>query len=145
MKLTVDALQSGLTGNELADRLRKAGIEPEYSDIRYTVLMPSSETRPEDFERVVRAFSEIGAGEPELTDMPGLLPCEMAMSIREAMFSPAEPVDTENAVGRICARTITGCQPAVPIAVCGEVINRNTAELMKYYGINTVYVTVKGE
>ena len=145
MKLTVDALQSGLTGNELADRLRKAGIEPEYSDIRYTVLMPSSETRPEDFERVVRAFSEIGAGEPELTDMPGLLPCERAMSIREAMFSPVELVDTVQAVGRICARTITGCQPAVPIAVCGEVINESTARLMEYYSIKTVYVTVKGE
>ena len=145
LKLTVDALSAGLTGEELAQRLRGAGIEPEYSDFMYTVLMPSSETKPEGFERLLSAFSEIKAGEHKALELPVLSPCERAMSIRDAMFSPAELIDTDYAEGRICARTITGCQPAVPIAVCGEVINTSTVRLLRAYGIKTVCVTVKGE
>ena len=141
MKITIDAALSGLTGNDLADKLREYGIEPEYSDPVYTVLMPSAMTTEDEFRLIEKAFSQIKAGGALTVDMPSPEPCERAVSIREAMFAPSEAVRVEDAEGRVCARTITGCQPAVPIAVSGELINENTVRLFNAYGINDIYVT----
>lgn len=145
MKITVDASASGMTGDALADRLREHGIEPEYSDPLYTVLMPSAMTGEDDFSLIERAFSEIKADKGQVPELPSPKPCEKILSIREAMFAPCEEVPSDKASGRICARTITGCQPAVPIAVSGEMIDTDTIRLLKAYKIKSVFVTVKGE
>lgn len=62
------------------------------------------------------------------------------MSIRQAMFSPAETVPVENALGRVCASPTVSCPPAVPVAVSGEVIGPEAVEVFRYYGIETVSV-----
>ena len=64
------------------------------------------------------------------------------MSVRKAVFSPSEVIDTEKSLGKILAKDSVACPPAVPIAVCGEKINQSAIELFKYYGITEVEVIV---
>jgi arginine/lysine/ornithine decarboxylase len=62
------------------------------------------------------------------------------MTLREAMFGPAEWTPVDRAAGRVCAAPTVSCPPAVPIAVSGEVISPETIEVFRYYGIEAVRV-----
>ena len=135
MKLTLRAAERGYTGTELQELLRAKGIECEFSDREYLVLMPSPETSDEDFTRLLSALRKIPQREP-LADQPPVLPVpEKACSIREAMFSRRETVPVDQAVGRILADACVSCPPAVPVIIAGERITPQAAECMKYYGI----------
>ena len=39
----------------------------------------------------------------------------------------------DKAEGRICAQAHIGCPPAIPLIVCGERIDREVIENLKYY------------
>ena len=62
MKLTLDAAALGLTGQALADHLRQNGMECEYADPRYLVLMFTPENPAEDMARLEAALAELCAG-----------------------------------------------------------------------------------
>ena len=70
------------------------------------------------------------------------LPIE-AMSLRDAIFSPFEEIPVQESEGRVLAHASVGCPPAVPIAVCGEIIDRAALEAFAYYGIQSCRVVVK--
>ena len=63
-----------------------------------------------------------------------------AMSVREAILSPAETLPVDQCVGRVLAMATVGCPPAVPIVVSGEVIDQTAVDCMRYYGIETCSV-----
>ena len=65
------------------------------------------------------------------------------MTIREAVFSPSEMIDVSEALGRVCAAETISCPPAVPIAVSGEVIDRQMIDLFTSYGIEKVCVVIR--
>ncbi|MGN0594311.1 MAG: aminotransferase class I/II-fold pyridoxal phosphate-dependent enzyme [Hominimerdicola sp.] len=136
MKITVDANTSGLTGEQLADRLREFNIEPEYSDCRYCVLMPSVCNSEEDFSALESAMSKIPQPKilipPNVTEIPQ---AKVRMSIREATFSLSHTIPVDEAEGKICGLTVTGCQPSVPIAVSGEEITSEVIKILKKYSI----------
>ena len=140
LKISLYTLDCGLTGDETAQRLRMKNIECEYSDYGYVVLMPSADSKEEDFKRLVSALS---FPMPKIRLMPtefeGYSP-KQALSPREAAFSCSETVDIENAVGRVCAKTVTACPPGVPIAVSGELIDENVVKIMKRYSFLTADV-----
>ena len=56
------------------------------------------------------------------------------MSIREAMLSKKERLPVREAEGRVLASLNVSCPPAVPIAVCGERIDKETIARFEYYG-----------
>ena len=62
------------------------------------------------------------------------------MTVWEAMLSLCEEIDGEKAAGRILASPSVSCPPAVPILICGEVIDEDAASAFKYYGIDKIYV-----
>lgn len=141
LKLTIYALPCGMTGRELADRLRESGIEPEYADETHVMLMFSPQNTESDFERVKNALCNMKMPRIRLTPPSfNVLPLQKAMEMREAFFSEAETVDTDDALGRICARTETICPPCVPAAACGEVFDENTIKILKMYSISKVNV-----
>ena len=55
LRLTVKA-PSGMTGGALADRLRENGVECEYADPDFLVLMLTPENSAADIERLLHAF-----------------------------------------------------------------------------------------
>lgn len=142
--ITVKAAESGYDGRELAEIMRKNGVECEYADRELLVLLMSPVCRSEDYLRLSgalkRAVSESSGvcGEIVHPCIPAL--CTKAMSIREAVFSASEEINVENSEGRICAAVRVPCPPAVPIAVSGEIIDRKCINIFKNYGISTVNV-----
>ena len=128
-------------GEHLAKALREYNIEPEFYDRDYLVLMITPQNRLKDFKRLKRAFSHISPDTEKREEKEITLPSPIRkMSIREAVFSPSETVETKNAEGRICAAPTVSCPPAVPIAVSGEEITQEIIELLKYYKADKIKV-----
>ncbi len=141
LKAVINAPKSGYTGDELADELRKFGIEPEFSDGQYLVFMFTPENTSEDFERLEKAFSSVEIKLSfELQSFALNTKPEARLTVRQAVFSPSEKVKSAVSVGRICASPCVSCPPAVPIVVSGEIITREAAELFARFGIEEIEV-----
>lgn len=139
LRLTLASPQ-GETGQMLAQRLRQQGIECEYADRDFLVLMATPENTPEAYTQVAEALGRCSGN----TQTP-LLPVargERVCSIRQAAFAPRETVDAACSLGRICGLPTVGCPPAIPIAVSGERITQEAVALFAYYGIQQVDVLV---
>lgn len=138
LRLTLRAPE-GLTGTAMADRLRQSGIECEYADREFLVLMATPENSPEDLERVSTALGENHMPCAKLSALP-LARGERVLSIRQALFAPHELVPADQALGRICGAPTVSCPPAVPIAVSGERVSRAAIDLFHHYGVERVDV-----
>ena len=128
--------EKGYTGGELAEHLRGKGIEPEYADRLYTVLMPTPYNRPGDLEAVTSALEALpDKGAPLLSDDPEISVPKKAVSPREAYFRPFRRIPVEEALGKVCARTAMSCQPSIPVIAGGEVFDEKIIKILKNYGI----------
>lgn len=139
LKLVVDGWAAGISGHELADLLRRNGVEPEYADPDEMVLMYSADAVEADFQRVEDAFSGFRPG-PGRTPAALPVPGKHVLSPRLAMLSPWEEVPVREAAGRICAGAAVSCPPAIPIAVSGERITVEAAALMAKLGFEAISV-----
>jgi arginine/lysine/ornithine decarboxylase len=50
-------------------------------------------------------------------------------------LSPSYEIEVEKAIGKVLATANVSCPPAIPILVCGEIIDENAINCFKYYGI----------
>lgn len=140
MKLTVNAKEYGYKGTQIAEYLRDHGIECEFADEDFIVLMPTPATGKEGLERLERALIGLPKKKPITERPPMIAPPKRVCSIREATMSLSESIPVKNAVGRILAEASVACPPAVPIVVCGERIEADAVRCFEYYGINTCKV-----
>ena len=129
-------------GGYIADHIRKYGIEPEFSDNDYTVLMLTPENTEDELEKLLSALGELKT-RPEKSEIFSPAPHTRVMTIREAVLSPSEEISVNDAVGRICASPTVSCPPAVPIVVSGELIEKNDISLFKHYGVEKIRVVKK--
>ena len=136
MKITLNAAASGYTGTELAQLLRRDGIECEFAEREYLVMMPSAETTEREWQRLLTALRSIPRREALHCQVPPMPMPERSMSIREAMLSPSREMAVEEAIGRVLADASAGCPPAVPAVIAGERITEEAAACMLYYGIS---------
>ena len=58
------------------------------------------------------------------------------MTPREAMLSPSRECDVRSAVGCVLSQPSVSCPPAIPVVVCGEVIDESAVSVFRYYGID---------
>ena len=141
LKIVINAASSGLSGEIIATALRGEGVEPEFYDNEYLVLMASPENTEDDFAKAERAFRGL---KPEKTEKLATPHAPKAhtreMSIRSAVLARSETVSVCDALGRICAAPTVSCPPAVPIVISGEKITEEDIELFKYYGIEKLSV-----
>lgn len=137
LRVTV-AAPRGVTGQELAGQLRRQGVECEYADRDFLVLMATPENTPEELAHAAAALGQC-PGEANPPQLP-LARGERACSIRQAAFAPRETVDAAHSLGRVCGLPTVGCPPAIPIAVSGERITPEALALFAYYGIEQVEV-----
>lgn len=141
LHLTVEAYKAGLSGEALAERLRESGIECEYADEYYVTFLFSVINDEEDYDFLAEAMEKII--QPRILirkdETPFVLP-KKAMSIREATFVESEKISVDNAEGRICAHNITHCPPCIPIVVAGEIIDKNSVNILKRYSISEINV-----
>lgn len=140
IKLTVSTKPYGYDGRDFASLLEEHGIVCEFADNDYCVMMLTPEVGAEGIDRLRDAMLGIPKLDEINTIAPEIYPAEPVMSVREAVFSPAEIVPAVESAGRILANATVGCPPAVPIVVCGERIDEAAVKSFEYYGIDTVCV-----
>lgn len=133
LKLTV--LSSGIN---LSEKLRSSGIECEYEDPDFTVMMFTPETPECAYEKVIVALGKCNKNIQQ-TEMELPVP-ETVMTVRDAILSDSEVISVDDSEGRISADPTVGCPPAVSVVVSGEKISRDAINIMKYYGIENVSV-----
>ena len=140
MKIVLSAAKIGYSGDELANYLREKGIEPEYADCEYVVLMPTPENSEEDFKRLGGALTSITRRKPIKILHPSFSLTDFKVPIKEAIFGASETVDVSEAVGRICSAPMAACPPAVPIVVSAELITEELVDVLQHYGIKQIKV-----
>ena len=139
-KVTMATKAYGYRGDEVAEYLEQNGLICEFADPDYIVMMFSVGNEEPDFERVKTALCALPRKEA-LTDIPPVMgKPNTAMSLREALFAPAEVLPVTDCVGRILASPTVGCPPAVPVLVGGEVVDEDAVQLFDYYGYPTLRV-----
>ena len=105
------------------------------------MLMVSPEITQTGLERLKNALCSIER-KPAVTQLPPVfVPGLGSLGIRDAMLLPGRRIPVEESEGCILAAASVGCPPAVPILVCGEIIDRHAIECFQYYGIQSVMVT----
>ena len=139
LKIVVCSPSPEYPGTELARRVKQAGVEWEYADPDYLVLMASPGNREEDFLRAARGLSQCPCP-AQPTPVCTMGPPEPAMSIRQALLAPWEEVPLSQALGRICGAPTVSCPPAVPVVVSGERISRDALAVLARYGIHCLAV-----
>ena len=134
MKITIDAKDYGYLGTELADEMADRGVEIEFADPDFIVFMPSPLSDHMALGRLYSALLTTPKRAKITTRPPSFVLPERILSPREAMLAERESLPIAECVGRVLAATTVGCPPAVPIAVAGERISREIAEVFDYYG-----------
>jgi len=143
LKLTIAPKSYGYTGEELGQLLRDVGIECEFCDPDFLVMMFAAGITKEHIRHLTQVFLAIPR-RPAITSAPPVLPAPTrAMSPHDALFSPQERIPVEEAPGRILASASVNCPPAVPIVVCGERIDKAAVECFKYYEIEYCFVVAR--
>jgi len=138
LRLTLRAPE-GMTGTDLAQKLRNGGIECEYADGAMLVLMLSAENTAEELEKILLVLGRNTAPAAQRPKLP-VARGEQVVSIRQALFAPHEIVPVEAAAERICGAPMVSCPPAIPIVVSGERIGEAALTLLRYYGVKQVDV-----
>ncbi len=138
LRITIKAPEE-MTGNDIAEKLRTEGIECEYSDPDFCVLMLTPENTKEELFALESALKKNSMPYKQ-NGFTSLKTAETVISVRKALFASSETVKAENSIGRVCGAPTVSCPPAIPIAVSGEKIDMNMLRLFEYYGINEIEV-----
>jgi len=136
IKLVFDTKAFGYYGYDIGRILEDKGIFCEFYDKDHLVLMLSPETVEKDMERLLDILSGIPKKTPITKSPPKMDNPKKAMTFRKAVFSKSIVLPVNQCEGRIIAEFNVACPPAVPILVCGEVIDRKAIECFEYYGID---------
>ena len=145
MKLTLRTKAYGYLGTEYAQCLREHGIECEFSDADFVVLMLSVDTGEDGLERLERAMRSVSRRQRISDAAPHICQPAAVMTPRDAMLSPSEQISVMESEGRILASASVGCPPAVPIGVCGEMIDHAMISAFVYYGVHRIWVVKKDD
>ncbi len=138
LKITIDAGDYGYSGTEFYSLLMKNKIICEYYDKQYIVIMISVSNTYKETEHLLKILLSIKK-EPSLVNNPPAFSLPVA-SIKpfDAIRSMTEEVKvSKKIIGSVAGDIIFNCPPAVPIVICGEIIDYNIYSALKYYGYKT--------
>lgn len=140
LKITLSAKLFGYSGYEVAENLRKNSIECEFCDKDFTVLMVSPYNTESEINHLLAVLMLMVYRGPIEEAFPVLKAPEKKMPIRDAFFAPSKSIDVSDSLGKILSDVSITCPPAVPVIVCGEVIDAAAIECFKYYGIERINI-----
>lgn len=140
LKLLIKPLEFGYEGGEIAEALSGYGIECEFSDRESVVLMASPMNDPADFDKVFDCLENLPSREAIKAIYPSVVRPVSRISIREASMKMGRLVPTESAIGCVAGFCKTSCPPAVPIVMCGEVIDEDVVRCLKAFGFDKIWI-----
>ena len=132
-------INTGDTGFETYKILRENGIQPEFYDERYVVLIPT----PFNFSkncttRLKSAINKFSAGK---------FTCDAQIPRTQAVISPAAAIRSktvrlpvEKSAGFIAGETVSKCPPGIPVLIPGERISDDIVNILKNSSISFVNV-----
>lgn len=141
-KVAADCAPYNISADLVAAELEKRNIYCEFSDGRYIVfyLSPSNETG--DIKKLGRALKSVFANKKlagTYRPRPVIAPAARTYSFQYAFKKPAEWVEPEKAVGRMCAGSFGLMPPCIPVCVAGEMITDAAVRAIsggKCYGLS---------
>ncbi len=141
LHFSLSGIPIGIDGYALSERLRFCGIEPEYFDDFYTVLLFSPLNSKPEFEKILNVLSEINPKNEKIKNEGFFIPRpEKVLSPRQAALCESEEVPLEKSLGRICSLAKVKCPPGIPIVAPGERIDASCMNILKKYSISTMNV-----
>ena len=145
LKLTVSARSRGYTGTQLAETLAGQGLVCEFADPDYVVFMLAPENGLHGLELLERGLCSVPERAYELPPVPPMCRPEQGCAPHRALLCAGEERAVEDCRGTVLVSPMVSCPPAVPVAVCGEVIDDAAIALMRYYGVERCRVIPKEE
>jgi arginine decarboxylase len=138
MRIVLDVRQTGGTGYEMAEALRRSyDVNVELATQATVVFLVGLGERTEtlmrlagDVEEVVKRTAREGFT-AAIVRPPATLHNEMAVSPRDAFLGEAEEVGVEDAVGRVSCESIAGYPPGIPALLPGERISAETVAYLR--------------
>jgi arginine/lysine/ornithine decarboxylase len=131
-KLVIDVDGLGITGYQAEDALRnRFGVGPEMSDLVGVVCLITIGDTEVSIQRLVDAFATLsrehrGAGctrrAGRRSSGVAVAAAELAMSPRDAFFSPSRAIPLAQASGEISTELVIPYPPGIPVLAPGEVI-----------------------
>ena len=135
LKITIAPKQFGLSTEKLAQIFLANKFEYEFCDKDILVLMLSPENTVKSLSKISKILLSIKQ-KPEIDcNLESFELPKKSLTIRKAILSPTEIIDVNQSLGKIYAESNLPCPPAVPIIMCGEIINQSTINAFNYYGI----------
>ncbi|HEX5899572.1 MAG TPA: amino acid decarboxylase [Solirubrobacteraceae bacterium] len=138
LRIVVDVRETGRTGYEVADALRRSyDVIPELATQATIVFLVGLAERREtllrlagDLEEVVKRIGTEGSIAPIVRPL-ATLRNEMAVAPRAAFLGTAEQVAVDDAVGRVSCESIAGYPPGIPALLPGERISAETVTYLR--------------
>jgi arginine/lysine/ornithine decarboxylase len=140
LKITIAPKSYGYTGIQLAEVLQEEGMVCEFYDPDFLVMMVTPESSEETLWKIEKVLCSLEKKESILTTPPVISPLKQGCSLHDALFAVGKVLPTNQCLGKILAQTTVSCPPAIPIVVCGEVLNEQAIALLAYYGIQECIV-----
>jgi arginine/lysine/ornithine decarboxylase len=137
-KLVIDVDGLGMTGYQAEDVLRnRFGVGPEMSDLVGVVCLITIGDTEASIQRLVEAFTTLSREHYRGVDGradrrssgAAVAAAELAMSPRDAFFSPSRAIPLGEASGEISTELVIPYPPGIPVLAPGEVI---TTEKVDY-------------
>ncbi len=133
-RLSVDVSPLGITGFDADEILhKKYGVTCELPALRTLTFIISLGNTPKDIDQLIWGFTDLSNQYPR-NHKPQQLKLEpyspsptppLPHSPRQAFFAPKQPLPLKNAIGKICAETITPYPPGIPLLLPGETITES--------------------
>lgn len=143
LKLTIAARPRGYTGAQLADLLAQRGLVCEFSDPDYVVLMLAPENGVSCLDMLEQTLLSIPKRNCDLPPVPPMCRPKQGCPPHWALLCAGEERSVEDCLDTVLVSPMVSCPPAVPIVVCGEIIDDVAIALMDYYGVNRCRVVSK--
>lgn len=138
-KLIVRVTDAGYSGFEAYDVLRDIyGIDGEFADLQQIICSITIGDDEASVTRLVDALRNLVANAPskshtnkQIVPPPDGLPT-IALSPRDAYFSPSRTVPIDDAVGEVVAENIIPYPPGIPLVVPGEILAQQHLDYVRY-------------
>lgn len=143
LKITIDTKSYGYYGKDFARVLSSEGIECEFSDNDFLVMMFTPVFTDDEINRIEKILLKIAKKE-KINEVPPEIPHPARiMSIREAAMSCSQVLPVEECYNKVLALSSVGCPPAVSVIAGGELIDENTIKNMQYYSVKNCIIIKK--
>lgn len=135
LKLTLCPKSFGYTGTEIAGILERHGMSPEFYDPEHVVLMLTPYNDADELNRLEAVLCGLPQKASATAVQPSAPHPVPVLTPRQAILAESEVLPVAQCLNRVSAAAAISCPPAIPLAVCGERIDRQVMDCFRYYGI----------